>query len=137
MKRNVFVFLYLFLFVTVASAQNFLKPEALRENILKKKPIIIVDVQKKENFKKHHIKNSIETNAYPVKSEEDKKKLDVLLNKILSSKDDVVIVCPKGKGAAMNTYEYLKSKGVPENRLFILEGGITGWPYKDLLEVEN
>ncbi len=47
-------------------------------------------------------------------------------------KVDVVIICPKGKGGALNAYDYLKSKGVPENRLFILEGGIDDWPYPDL-----
>jgi hypothetical protein len=45
----------------------------------------------------------------------------------------VVIICPRGKSGASNTYDYIKSKGIPENRLYILEGGIAGWPYKEML----
>ena len=55
-----------------------------------------------------------------------------MIPKIRASKGEVVIICPKGKGGAVNTYEYLQSKGVPESRLFILEGGIDGWPYADM-----
>jgi hypothetical protein len=53
----------------------------------------------------------IKTNAYPAKTDEEKK-LDGVQSSINSSKEDVVIVCPRGGGGAKNTYEYLKTKGV-------------------------
>lgn len=95
---------------------------------------MIVDIQPHDEFVNHHFKNSIETNAFPVKSSEDKAKLDKIIPSLLGTKNEIVIVCPRGKGGALNAYEYLKSKNVPENRLYILEGGIAGWPYKEMLE---
>ena len=45
-----------------------------------------------------------------------------------------MVVCPRGKGGAMNSYDYLKTQGIPEERLRILEGGMAGWPFKELLK---
>jgi rhodanese-related sulfurtransferase len=116
-----------------AFAANYVKPDVFKQWLSGSKQFLIVDIQPADNFVEHHFKGSMETDAFPVKSDEQKKRIDAILPKIQSSKNEVVIICPKGKGGALNTYDYLKSKGVPENRLFILEGGIDGWPYPDLL----
>ena len=116
----------------VAVAANYVKPDIFKQWLTSDKQIVIVDIQTAENFEAHHFKGSIETNAFPAKSDDEKKQLDKILPKVQSSKGDVVIICPKGKGGALNTYDYLKSKGVPETRLLILEGGIDGWPYPEL-----
>ena len=116
----------------VAVAANYVKPDIFKQWLTSNKQIVIVDIQTAENFGAHHFKGSIETNAFPAKSDDEKKQLDKILPKVQSSKGDVVIICPKGKGGALNTYDYLKSKGVPETRLLILEGGIDGWPYPEL-----
>ncbi len=121
-----------FLFTVIAFAANYVKPEDFKKWLETGKKMIIVDIQPAADFEKHHFKGSIETNAFPAKTDEEKKRLDKVIPQIMSSKDDVVIMCPRGKSGASNTYEYLKSKGVPENRLFILEGGIAGWPYKEM-----
>lgn len=134
MKKYLIITLtFLFLLSTSALAANYVKPEEFKKWLESGKKMIIVDIQPVEDFKEHHFKGSIETNAFPVKTEEEKKKLDKVISQIMSSKDDVVIICPRGRSGASNTYEYLKSKGVPENRLYILEGGIAGWPYKEML----
>jgi len=44
-----------------------------------------------------------------------------------------VIVCPAGGGGARNTYDFLKSQGVPESRMRILEKGQKGWPYAEMV----
>jgi rhodanese-related sulfurtransferase len=115
-----------------AQAANYVKPDIFKQWLASNKPLVIVDIQPAEDFGDHHFRGSIETNAFPSKSDEEKKRLDKALSTIQSSKGDVVIICPKGKGGAVNSYDYLKSKGVPASRLFILEGGIDGWPYPDL-----
>lgn len=115
-----------------ALAANYVKPDIFKQWLENNKPLVIVDIQPAEDFGDQHFKGSIETNAFPGKSDDEKKRLDKALPKIQSSKGDVVIICPKGKGGALNAYDYLKSKGVPESRLFILEGGISGWPYPEL-----
>ena len=121
-----------FLFTTSAFAANYVKPEDFKKWLESGKKLIIVDIQPAEDFEEHHFKGSIETNAFPAKTDEEKKRLDKVIPLIMSSSDDVVIICPRGRSGASNTYEYLKSKGVPEKRLYILEGGIAGWPYKEM-----
>jgi rhodanese-related sulfurtransferase len=121
-----------FLFTTSAFAANYVKPEDFKKWLESGKKLIIVDIQPAKEFEEHHFKGSIETNAFPAKTDEEKKRLDKVIPLIMSSSDDVVIICPRGRSGASNTYEYLKSKGVPEKRLYILEGGIAGWPYKEM-----
>ena len=137
MKRKIITLCFLALVALLlvpyaAFAANYVKPDIFKQWLASNKQIVIVDIQTAENFGTHHFKGSIETNAFPAKSDEEKKQLDKILPKIQSSKGEVVIICPKGKGGALNTYDYLKSKGVPDNRLLILEGGIDGWPYPEL-----
>ncbi len=98
------------------------------------KPVQIVDIQLAEEFEKHHFKNSIQTNAYPAKSDAETERLDRILPTLQASNEDIVIVCPRGGGGgAKNTYEHLKAGGIPESRLYILEKGVAGWPYSEML----
>jgi len=131
-KYLVFAVSLVFLFTTSAFAANYVKPEDFKKWLESGKKLIIVDIQPAKEFEEHHFKGSIETNAFPAKTDEEKKRLDKVIPLIMSSSDDVVIICPRGRSGASNTYEYLKSKGVPEKRLYILEGGIAGWPYKEM-----
>jgi rhodanese-related sulfurtransferase len=95
--------------------------------------VTVVDIQPAGEYEAHHFKNSIETNAFPAKADKEKKKLDRALTAIKASKNNVVIICPRGRSGASNTYDHLKVQGVYESRLFILEGGVEGWPYTDTL----
>ncbi|MRR59098.1 MAG: rhodanese-like domain-containing protein [Deltaproteobacteria bacterium] len=125
--------LLLLICATVSAAgYNYVSPDKFKEWLSTGKKTIIVDIQVPDEFAKRHFSGSLETNAYPVKSDEERKRLDAVLDKINASNDDVVIVCPRGGGGAKNTYDYLKSKGVAEKRLFILEKGMEGWPYPEM-----
>lgn len=117
---------------TVALAANYIEPQELKELFDKKKPVILVDIQPETDFEVQHLPGSIETNAFPAKTDEEKARLDKALTVIKASKDPVVVVCPRGKSGAKNSYQYLESKGVPEDRMQILEGGIAEWPFKEL-----
>lgn len=133
MKRALVLGLAVLLFsATVVCAENYVKPDQFKQWLEAAKPVQIVDIQPPEEYEKHHFKSSIQTNAYPAKTDEEKQKLDRILPALQASKDDVVVVCPRGGGGAKNTCDHLKSKGIPEERLFILEKGIEGWPYKEL-----
>ena len=92
----------------------------------------IIDIQPAADFRKQHFRGSIETNAYPVKSAEERQRLDKSLPQLAATGEDVVVVCPRGGGGAKGAYDYLKGRGIAENRLFILEGGMQGWPYQGL-----
>ena len=117
---------------SAALAANYIEPQELKELLDKKQPVILVDIQPAADFEKQHITGSIETNAFPAKSDDEKKRLDKTLPIINASKDPVVVVCPRGKSGAKNSYEYLMKQGVAEERMTILEGGIHEWPYKEL-----
>jgi rhodanese-related sulfurtransferase len=115
-----------------ALAANYVKADTFKEWLTSNRKVVIVDIQAADDFGDHHFKGAIETNAFPAKSDDERKRLDKTLSVIQNSKGEVVIICPKGKGGALNSYDYLKSRGVPEERLFVLEGGIEDWPYPDL-----
>lgn len=117
---------------TAALAANYIEPQELKELLDKKQPVILVDIQPAADFEKQHIVGSIETNAFPGKTDDEKKRLDKTLPIIKASKDPVVVVCPRGKSGAKNSYDYLMKQGVAEDRLQILDGGIAEWPYKEL-----
>ena len=117
---------------TVALAANYIEPQELKELLDKKKPVILVDIQPAADFEKQHLPGSIETNAFPAKTDEEKARLDKALAVIKTSKDPVVVVCPRGKSGAKNSYNYLESKGISEDRMQILEGGIHEWPFQEL-----
>ena len=113
-------------------AANYIEPQQLKALMDQKKPLLLIDIQPVADFELHHLPGSIETNAFPAKTEAEKKRLDKTLTIINSSKVPVVVICPRGMSGAKNSYAYLISKGIPESRLTILEDGIAEWPYKEL-----
>jgi rhodanese-related sulfurtransferase len=130
-KVAVFFFAVMSFVATSAYAENYVKPDTFKQWLESGKKIIIVDIQPADDFAEQHFKGAIETNAFPAKSPEEKARLDKALPVIQSSKDPIIIACPRGKSGARNTYAYFISKGIPEDRLLILEGGIEGWPYPE------
>ena len=114
----------------LAEAYNFISADDLHERIQNKSPMIIVDICVVDQFSKGHISGSIETNAYPVETEEQRQNLAKVLPQITDSTKDVIIICPRGGGGANRTFDYYTSQGVDEKRLFILEKGMDNWPYE-------
>lgn len=129
---SLIVSLVMFVPAAMATDYNYVKPEEFKLWLESGKEVVIVDIQVPEGFAKSHFQGAIETNAYPVKSDEEQARLDQTLEKINATAVEVVIVCPRGGGGAKNTYDYLKSKGVAEARLFILEKGMEGWPHPEM-----
>jgi rhodanese-related sulfurtransferase len=113
-----------------AGEYNFITAADLKKRLDQGPMVILVDIQPMEQFAKGHIAGSIETNAFPAKTDTEKAQLDKGMPKIAASSDEVVIVCPRGGGGAKNAYDYYKSKGVDEKRLLILEKGMSGWPFE-------
>ena len=119
---------------SLACAANYISPDELKLMIQQQKDVVIVDIQPFGEFEQHYLKGAIETNAFPAKSPEEKQRLDKTLPVINESSAPVIIICPRGGGGAKNSYEYLLTKGIPENRLLILKGGMAGWFYQELLQ---
>jgi len=116
-----------------ALAARYIEPQQLKLLIERKDPVMLLDIQPATDFEQHHLPGSIETNAFPAKSDQEKKRLDKIVPVINASDGPVVVICPRGRKGAKNSYDYLISKGVPESRLQILQDGIAGWPHKELL----
>lgn len=116
-----------------AGSYNYITPEQVKANLKHKTPMHVLDIQVADAYAKHHLPGAMQSCAYPVKSAEDKAKLDGFIGEISKDAAPVVIVCPRGKGGAERTYEHLKEKGIAESRLLILEGGQDGWPYPESL----
>ena len=118
--------------LAMAGGYNYVEPDQFRQWLEKGKDMSIVDIQVPAEFQQHHFKGALETDAFPVKTPDEKQKLDKILPQLASSQSDVVVVCPRGGGGAKNAYDYLKERGVGEKRIFILRDGMQGWPYKEL-----
>lgn len=132
MKKLVVMIMAVLLLPVMAGATeyNYISQDAMRARLDNNEAMTIVDICPIDQYAVGHLPGSIETNAYPVKTDEERAKLGTVLPKLQASNEDVVIVCPGGRGGAKRTYDYYKSQGIPEDRLLILEKGMNGWPYQ-------
>jgi len=134
MKRIALTLTFTLLTAGSALAANFIESDELQKtDWIKKQELILVDIQPAADFEKQHLPGSIETNAFPAKTAEEKARLDKVLPIISQSKAPVIVICPRGKSGAKNSYDYLLSKGVPAERMKILEDGIAGWEFEQFL----
>lgn len=117
----------------VAADYNYISQEDMKQRLEAGSELLIVDIQVQEEYAEHHLPGSLPTFAYPVKSAADRAKIDQAVQHYQKTEADIVIVCPRGKGGAKRCYDYLKSQNVPTEKLFILEKGMSGWPYKELV----
>lgn len=108
-------------------------PADLKQRLESGNKPLLLDIQVEGEFESHHLPGATATYAYPAKSEAERARLMPVLRQLLGSRDEVVIVCPAGGSGARNTYDFLKSQGVPEKRMLILEKGQKGWPYAELV----
>ena len=134
------VLILLFLTVTLpasALAYQYISAAEVKQNIADNTSMSLVDIQVEDEFNQHHIVNAQATYAYPVKSAEDRLKLDPTITSLRSSQDIVVVVCPRGGGGAKRAYDYILQSGIPEKRVFILEKGQAEWPYPELVATPN
>lgn len=112
---------------------NYVKAEEFKQWLAAGKEMVLVDIQVKDEFAAHHFKDSIETNAFPVETAEQRKMIDQAVTAAKAAGTDVVVICPRGGGGAKRCYSYLKEQGIAEEKLFILEGGVDKWPHKEML----
>ena len=134
-KFSIISMALIFLLNTAAVFQsyNYLKADEFKTWIEADKPMIIVDIQVEDEFAAHHFAGSIETNAFPVKTDAMKDKILPAVEAFKKTGHDVVVICPRGGGGAKKCYSFMKSQGVPDEKLTILKGGVAKWPYKEML----
>jgi rhodanese-related sulfurtransferase len=137
MKRITGLVAVLFLMIaaiaTAGIEYNFIDSDSLMQSLQEKKAIHLVDIQKKNDFLQHHFFGSLETGAYPVKSEQEMSRIKEVLHDLQATDKPVVIIGPRGTRAAGRAYQYLLEQGIAAQRLAILTKGIRGWPAPELL----
>ena len=116
-----------------AFAYNLMEPEELKVSLDSGQPLILLDIQPENAYKEHHFYGSLATYAYPAKNTSETRSLDQAVSLYETNRYNVVIVGPRGGRAAQRTHDYLAGRGIPEEQLFILKGGIIQWPYKEML----
>lgn len=120
----------------MADDYQYKSSEEVKRMIDAEEPMHLVDIQVEGEFEKHHLPGAVPTYAYPLKSEQEKARVDAVIEEIQADDAPVVIVCPRGGGGAKRCYIHLTSRGVDGIRLFILEKGQEGWPFEQYIESE-
>lgn len=113
---------------------QYISAEEVKTKLDNKEPVHLVDIQVQEEFDQHHLPGAIATYSYPVKSEEEKARIDAIMDRLKADDAPVVVVCPRGGGGAKRCYDHLKDGGISEERLFILEDGQEKWPFEEYVE---
>jgi len=132
--RCIMVFLVLGLAGALHAAEiNKVSAAQLKTWLDQKKPVVLADIQKRRDYEKHHFFGSVETDAYPVKKDVEKRRLDSVIRMFHKTGNPVVIIGPRGSAAAKRAGRYLIEQGVPEDKVFILEGGVKNWPDQEML----
>ena len=128
----------LFLLTTInaqASLEfNTIDSHELMQHLNAKKPLFLLDIQKKKSFLLHHFFNSLETNAYPVKNDKDTGKINKVLARLQDDTTPIIIIGPRGTRASQRAFAYLVEAGISPQRVSILEKGIRGWPTPEILQ---
>ena len=116
-----------------ALAFNMMTADELKVRLDTKVPTILLDIQKKNAYKEHHFYGSIRTYAYPAKNDSDLQSAVQGVRMHEQTGNDIIIVGPRGGRASQRTTDFLITRGVPEEKIFILKGGLKKWPYKKML----
>ena len=114
-------------------AFNMMTADELKVRLETKQPTILLDIQKKNAYKEHHFYGSVRTYAYPSKTDTDLQSVVQGVRMYEQSGNDVVIIGPRGGKASQRTVDFLTTRSIPEEKIFILQGGIRNWPHKEML----
>lgn len=136
MRKLLFFITVIFILLAApvwAGSYQYISAAETKTKLMAEAPMFLVDIQVEQEFSQHHLPGALATYAYPVKSNQDRAKLDTTLTQLKDSSEVVVIVCPRGGGGAKRAYDHLQKQGIAAARLFILEKGQQGWPYPELV----
>ena len=125
--------LYMMSIPGIVHAYNMMTADELKLRLETKQPTILLDIQKKNAYKENHFYGSVRTYAYPAKTDTDLQSVVQGVRLYAQSGNDVVIVGPRGGKASQRTVDFLITRSIPEEKIFILQGGIRNWPYREML----
>jgi rhodanese-related sulfurtransferase len=85
--------------------------------------MVLMTTQTEKEYATGHIPAAYPTYARPLKSEADIAKLNPFLEKIKSTNEDIILICPRGHSGAEIPFDYFKKNGIATDRMLILDGG--------------
>lgn len=118
----------------LAGDYSYISADEMKSRIVEGPTPLIVDIQVEKEYLQHHLPGSVPTYAFPVKNATERDMLHKIVRLFQESDKDIVIVCPRGKGGAKRTYDYLLDEKIPAEKITILTKGIAGWPYNEILD---
>jgi rhodanese-related sulfurtransferase len=119
--------------VSADIAYNYINSDSFMKILQEKPAVHMVDIQKKNDYLRHHFAHSVGTSAYPVKTDREKNRINEMLSTLQTSKNPIIIIGPRGTRAEQRTFAYLLDQGIAPQRLAILEKGTRGWPAPEML----
>ncbi len=108
---------------------QYISADELNKRLQNGDAMVLLDICPADEFAEGHIAGSIETNAYPTQTEEERGRLNNGLAALQAGDEDIIIICPGGGGGAKRTVDYYKAQGIAEKRFYILENGLRKWPH--------
>lgn len=113
--------------IGVAKDYNYISPQDLKVRLdageAENGKMIMISSQTSDEYASGHLAEAIPTYARPLKSEEDYRKLDAVMDQIQTADADIILICPRGKSGATLPFDYFEEKGIDTNRMLILTGG--------------
>ncbi|ADH87321.1 rhodanese-like domain-containing protein [Desulfurivibrio alkaliphilus] len=109
---------------------QYISAEELNKRLQAGDEMVLLDICPADEFAEGHIPGSIETNAFPTQTAEERKRLSKGLAAMQAGDEDIIIICPGGGGGARRTVDYYVDQGIAKDRIYILEDGLRKWPYE-------
>lgn len=110
-----------------AKDYNYISPQELKVRIdagdVEQGKLMIFSTQNQKEFASGYLPVAIQTFARPLESEDDYRKLDIVLARAKVTTEDIIVICPRGGSGATRPYDYLQKNGIDTQRLFILTKG--------------
>lgn len=115
---------------------QYVTPEEMKAKIEAGEDMILLSVQTRSSYKTDgHLAGSIETKAYPANTADLRKRLAKETDALTESTAPIYVMCMEGKAGAENAISYyVNEQKMDQTRFYIIEGGIKGWPYPEMLE---
>jgi thiosulfate/3-mercaptopyruvate sulfurtransferase len=105
---------------------QYVTPEKFREWYTEGKALV-VDVQTYGGYTQMHFPGSLPTHAYPVRTPDQKKRVESVIPAIKKTKKPVVLVCPGGITGAPNARVHLLSMASRINGCLCCRGELSGF----------
>lgn len=117
-------------FSFLSGGYQYISADELNKRLQAGNAMVLLDICPADEFAAGHIPGSIETNAYPTKTDEERARLNTGVAAIQAGNEDIIIICPGGGGGAKRTVDYYESQGIDKGRMYILEDGLRKWPHE-------